>query len=95
MKKIINQQEIEKKWERDAIFESVWDDGVCIQKKCIVNILTHQVVDVELYDGELIECLDILQSENIILDDIRYEVFSEDDERLDDVANIFTPTFWY
>lgn len=89
---IINQQEIEKKWERDAIFESVYDNGEVIQLHCVVNVLTHQVVDCDMifrYD------LDVLQSEHIILDDVYYEVFSEDDERLDDIANIFTPTFWY
>ena len=95
MKDIINQQEIEKKWERDAIFESVWDDGFILQTKCKVNILTHNVVDIERHDDPFIETLEILQSEHIILDDIYYEVFSEDDARLDDVANIFTPTFWY
>lgn len=92
MKKFINQQEIEKKWERDAIFEAIYDNGEVIQLHCVVNVLTHQVVDCDVVFRHN---LGILQSEHIILDDIRYEVFSEDDERLDDVVNIFTPTFWY
>lgn len=90
--KIINQQEIEKKWERDAIFESVWDNGEVVQLHCIVNILTRQVVNCDvMFRNDL----DILQSEHILLDGVYYEVFAEDDARLDDVANIFTPTFWY
>ena len=92
MKKFINQQEVEKKWERDAIFEAIYDNGEVIQLHCVVNALTHQVVDCDVVFRHN---LGILQSEHIILDDIRYEVFSEDDERLDDVVNIFTPTFWY
>lgn len=95
MKEIINQQEIEKKWERDAIFESVWDDGIVMSTKCKVNVLTHQVIDIERHNEDMIEKLDILQSEHILLDGVYYEVFSEDDERLNDIANIFTPTFWY
>jgi hypothetical protein len=93
--KIINQQEIEKKWERDAIFESVWDNGIVVSVPCIINILTHQVIDIESCDIAEKEDLDILQSEHILLDGVYYEVFAEDDARLDDVANIFTPTFWY
>jgi hypothetical protein len=95
MREIISQQEIEKKWERDAIFESVWDNGIVVSVPCIINILTHQVIDIESCDIVEKEDLDILQSEHILLDGVYYEVFAEDDARLDDVANIFTPTFWY
>ena len=92
---IINQQEIEKKWERDAIFESVWDNGIVISVPCIINVLTHHVVDIKSCNTVTDENLDVLQSEHILLDGVYYEVFAEDDARLDDVANIFTPTFWY
>ena len=95
MKEIINQQEVEKKWEREAIFQSVWNNGIIVSVPCKINVLTHQVVDIESCDTVTEEDLDILQSEHIVLDGVYYEVFAEDDERLDDVANIFTPTFWY
>ena len=90
-----DQHQIEKKWEREAIFESVWDNGITISTSCTINILTHQVVDIEKTNIGIEEDLKVLQSEHILLDGVYYEVFSEDDERLDDVANIFTPTFWY
>ena len=92
MKEIINQQEIEKKWERDAILESVYNNGEVIQLHCVVNVLTHQVVNCDVIFRHN---LDVLQSEHIVLDDVHYEVFAEDDEKLNDIANIFTPTFWY
>lgn len=90
-----NQQDIEKKWEREAIFESVWDNGIVISTPCIINVLTHQVINIEKCNTIDAEDLDILQSEKILFNGVYYEVFPEDDERLDDIANIFTPTFWY
>ena len=90
-----NQHQVEKKWEREAIFQSVWNNGIVVSVPCKINVLTHQVVDIESCDTVTEEDLDILQSEHIVLDGVYYEVFAEDDARLDDVANIFTPTFWY
>ena len=76
---------------KDAIFESVWDDGFILQSKCKVNIFTRQIFDIEIHD---IEGLEILQSELLYIDKESYEVFPEDEYLLLDKHSA-TPMFYY
>ena len=76
---------------KEAIFESIWDNGVTIKIKCKVNIFTRQVIDIDKVD---VEGLDILQSEHIWLNNKYYEVYAEDDERLYTPCNL-EPVFYY
>lgn len=76
---------------KDAIFETVWDDGIIIKSKCKVNIFTRQVTNIEQSN---IEGLDILQSEHIWMDEECYEVYAEDDERLLEPSDL-KPVFYY
>jgi hypothetical protein len=76
---------------KDAIFETIWDDGIVIKSKCKVNIFTRQVTDIEQSN---IEGLDILQSEHIWIDEECYEVYADDDERLYEPSDM-KPVFYY
>jgi hypothetical protein len=76
---------------KDAIFESVWDDGVVVKSKCKVNIFTRQVTDIEQSN---IEGLDILQFEYIWINEECYAVYAEDDERLLKPSDL-KPVFYY
>lgn len=68
-----------------AVFVSVWDGGIEISSRCLVNMETKEVFDIEptKYDG------DILEKEYVEIDGIQYPV-----SKLDDGAE-YDGMFWY
>ena len=76
---------------KDAIFESVWDNGIIIRSECKVNIFTRQVFDIEPQDTEEYK---ILQHEYILLGEDYNEVYADDDERLYESSDM-KPVFYY
>lgn len=60
----------------DAIFESIWDDGLSVQTSCKVNIDTKEVFNIEKVN---IEGLEILMDESVIINDIAYAVHQKDE----------------
>ena len=65
---------------KNAIFISVWDDGIRVPGKCKVNNNTKEVFDIELVNVGDID-LEILESEYVVIDGIEFPVsrYGEDD----------------
>lgn len=84
---------------KDATFCSIFDDGLTVEMKCKINILTRQVIDIEPIDSDLVDKTVLLQGEYIMIDDEPYDVYEESDERLYDTDyedfDISKPIFWY
>jgi hypothetical protein len=76
---------------KDAIFESVWDDGIIIRSECKVNIFTRQVFDIEQSN---IEGLENLQYELLYINNDSYEVYPEDEYLLLE-GHVMKPVFYY
>lgn len=68
---------------KEALFTSVWDDGIEVTAKCKVNVETKEVYDIEQSE---VSGLEILQEEYITIDGVDYSV-SQDGE--DDTE------YWY
>lgn len=62
---------------KEATFESYWDGGVCVSTSCKVNMDTKEVFDIEIATN--IDGLDCLDAEMVVIDDVQYPVFRQDD----------------
>lgn len=76
---------------KDAIFESVWDDGVIVKSECKVNIFTRKVTNIEQSN---IEGLKNLQYELLYIDNDSYEIYPEDEYLLLE-GHVMKPVFYY
>lgn len=72
----------------DAVYVSVWDDGVAITSACKVNLATREVFDIEIIEPEIE--LDICENEYVVINRKDYPVVYKDEfDMLDDVKNIY------
>lgn len=62
---------------KDANFISVWDGGTEITTACKVDMDTKEVFGIEQYDSDFLESLDVLDSEYVEIDGVRYPVCPE------------------
>ena len=62
---------------KEATFESYWDGGVCVSTSCKVNMDTKEVFDIEIATN--IDGLDCLDAEMVVIDDVQYPVFRQED----------------
>ena len=62
---------------KEATFESYWDGGVCVSTSCKVNMDPKEVFDIEIATN--IDGLDCLDAEMVVIDDVQYPVFRQDD----------------
>ena len=62
---------------KEATFESYWDGGVCVSTSCKVNMDTKEVFDVEMATD--VDGLDCLDAEIVVIDDVQYPVFRQED----------------
>ena len=62
---------------KEATFESYWDGGVCVSTSCKVNMDTKEVFDVEMATD--VDGLDCLDAEMVVIDDVQYPVFRQED----------------
>lgn len=59
---------------KDAKFTSVWDDGYEVTTNCKVNLVTKEIIDIEIAD---VDGLDVLDYEYVTIDDINYIVSND------------------
>lgn len=64
---------------KNATFTSVWDGGYEVTTNCKVNMATKEVFDVEISDIDT-NCLEILDTEYVTIDDIDYPVSTDKKE---------------
>ena len=63
-----------------AEFTSVWDGGVCITTKCMVNTSTHEVSEIETATGFGIEdSVNVLDGEYVSISGSMYPVKRKED----------------
>ena len=57
-------------------FVSVWDNGVEIETSATVDLVTGEVIDIEMakLHQEQLESLEVLRGQYILLDDRKYDV---------------------
>ena len=65
-------------------YTSVWDGGISLTSKCIVNLETKEVTILESFDTDV----DVLEEEYITLDGIEYDVVQKENKTS-------TRQFWY
>lgn len=75
---------------KTATFTSVWDGDTHITTNCKVDTKTHEIIDIEQYDGDNINALETLDAEYVTVDDIDYPAVSKNDYDPNDKQS-----FWY
>lgn len=65
-------------------YTSVWDGGISLTSKCIVNLKTKEVTILESFDADV----KVLEKEYITLDGIEYDIVRKEDKTS-------ASEFWY